>query len=168
VLGDAKSGEAATMKNIFVLIALLCLSGWACAYGTDAQREKMAAKLYADADMQKFVCASDSCSMEDFKGGLQFQKYEELFHGKVLSICLVEPTLTATNSYTGVFAEKNGEYAFQFISYGSGVKVDVNKAGIPMVLEYSVSDPGNPDYSLNQYLWNGQAFIFSRTVPLPN
>ncbi|MDR5750383.1 MULTISPECIES: hypothetical protein [unclassified Caballeronia] len=155
------------MKNIFVLIALLSFSGLACACGTDAQREKMAAKLYADAEMQKFVCgASDSCSMEDFKAGLQFQKYERPFHGAVLSVCLVEPTLTATNSFTGVFAKKNGRYAFQFISYGTGVKVQVNKAGIPMVLEYSVVDPNNPDYSLNQYLWNGKAFIFSRTVPL--
>ncbi|CAB4046845.1 hypothetical protein [Paraburkholderia phenoliruptrix] len=155
------------MKNILILIVLLCFSGLACACGTDAQREKMAEKLYADAEMQKFVCgASDSCSMEDFKAGLQFQKYEEPFHGQVLSVCLVEPTLTATNFYTGVFVKKNGEYTFQFISYGTAVKVQVNKAGVPMILEYSVSDPDNPDYSLNQYLWNGQAFIFSRTVPI--
>lgn len=157
------------MKNIFILIALLFFFGLACACGTDVQREKLAAKLYTDAEMQKFVCgASDSCSMMDFKAGLQFQRYEERFHGQVLSVCLVEPALTATNSYTGVFARKNGDYAFQFISYGTGVKVQVNKTGIPMVLEYSVSDPDNPDYSLNQYLWNGQAFIFSRTVPIRN
>ena len=157
------------MKNILILIVLLYFSGLACACGTDAQREKMAEKLYADAEMQKFVCgASDSCSMEGFQAGLQFQKYEEPFHGQVFSVCLVEPTLTATNSYTGVFVKKNGEYAFQFISYGTGVKVQVNKAGIPMILEYSVSNPDNPDYSLNQYLWNGQAFIFSRTVPIHN
>lgn len=157
------------MRNIFILIALLCSFGLACACGTDAQREKMAVKLYADAEMQRFVCgASDSCSMDDFKARLQFRKYKKPFHGSVLSVCLVESTLTATNSFTGVFAKKNGEYAFQFISYGTGVKVQVNRAGIPMVLEYSVVDPNYPDYSLNQYLWNGQAFIFSRTVPLHN
>jgi hypothetical protein len=155
------------MKNMLILIVLLCFPGLACACGSDAQREKMAERLYADAEMQKFVCgASDSCSMEDFKASLQFQTYEEPFHGKILSVCLVEPTLTATNSYTGVFAGKNGDYVFQFISFGTGVKVQVNKAGIPMLLEYSVSDPDNPGYSLNKYLWSGRAFIFYRTVPI--
>lgn len=157
------------MKNIFILFFLLYLSGWACACGADAQREKMAEKLYGNAEMQKFVCgASDSCSIEDFKAGLQFQKHEERFHGQTISVCLVEPTLTATNSYTGVFAKKNSEYEFQFISYGAGVKVQVNKAGVPMILEYSVIDPDNPGYSLNRYLWNGRAFIFSRAVPIRN
>lgn len=155
-------------KNILISIFLLCLSGVACACGTDAQREKMAEKLYADAEMRRFVCgASDSCSTEDFKVGLQFQEYEEPFHGQVLSVCLVEPTLTAANSYTGVFA-KNGEYEFQFISYGTGIKVQINKAGIPMILEYSASDPDNSGYSLKRYLWNGRAFIFSRAVKIRN
>ena len=156
------------MSKIFIFIAFLCFSGLVCACGTDAQRGNMAAKLYMDADMRKFVCASDSCSIEDFKGGLRFTEYRELFHENALSVCLIEPVLIAANSYTGVFMGKNGKYEFQFISYGSGVKVAVNEAGVPMVIEYSFSDPENPDYSLDQYLWNGQAFIFSRTVPLNN
>ncbi|MCP3712658.1 hypothetical protein M3I54_38055 [Paraburkholderia sp. CNPSo 3274] len=161
--------RSGSYERKFIFFVLFVFPGPVFACGTDVQRQRMAEKLSADAEMQKFVCgASDSCSMGDFKAGLQFQEYEERFHGQVLSVCLVVPTLTATNSYTGVFAEKNGEYAFQFISYGTGVKAQVNKAGIPMILEYSVADPDNPDYSLNQYLWNGQAFIFNRSVPIHN
>lgn len=156
------------MKNVFIFFVLFILSGLVLACGTDVQRERMAEKLYADADMQKFVCASDSCSKREFAKGLQFNRYEESFLGKKLQVCLVEPTLSATNSYTGIFAAQSGDFEFQFISYGSGVKVSVNKAGVPMIIEYSVSDPDNPDYSLNQYLWNGAAFIFSRNVPQRN
>ncbi|WP_233835239.1 hypothetical protein [Paraburkholderia sp. ZP32-5] len=90
----------------------------------------MTEKLYADAEMQKFVCGeSDSCSMEDFKAGLQFQKYEGRFNGQALSVCLVEPILTATNFYTGVFVGKNGGYAFQFISYGTASKSGSTRPG---------------------------------------
>ncbi|WP_321839671.1 hypothetical protein [Paraburkholderia bannensis] len=128
----------------------------------------MAEKLYADADMQKFVCGSDSCLEQDFAKGLQFNQYDESFRGKKLQVCLVEPILTAINLYTGIFATQGGDFEFQFISYGSGVTVSVNKARVPMIVEYSVSDPDNPDYSLNQYLWNGSAFIFSRNVPQRN
>ncbi|MDR5734153.1 hypothetical protein QCE47_17735 [Caballeronia sp. LZ025] len=156
------------MKHIYIFIAFLCLFGQASACGTNDQREKMAEKLHGDADMKRFVCASDSCSIEDFKRGLKFERFKVLYHGQVFSVCLVEPTLTAANSYTGVFASKRGEYAFQFVSYGAGIKVKVNKAGVPTIFEYSVTDPDNPDYSLNQYLWNGQKFIFSRTVSLHN
>lgn len=154
------------MKNSFIFFTSLFFSGLVCACGSDIQQRKMAERLYADADMQKFVCASDSCSMREFEKGLQFNKYEQMFRGKIFSVCLVEPTLSAINSYTGIFADRNGEFEFQFISYGSGVKVDANKVGIPMIIEYSVSDPDNSAYSLNQYLWNGAAFIYSRTVPL--
>ncbi|EPX98867.1 MULTISPECIES: hypothetical protein [Ralstonia] len=152
------------MRKISMLLALLFFSELVCACGTNAQREKMAEKLYADNDMQKFVCASDSCSMQQFEEGLQFHKYEKSFRGKKVLICLVEPKLSATNSYAGIFSAKGGEYEFQFISYGTGVKVVANKVGIPMIVEYGVSDPDNPDYSLNQYLWNGRKFIFYRNM----
>jgi hypothetical protein len=157
------------MKRVFFFIFLLTLSGLALACGTDIQRERMAEKLYADADMQKFVCGSeDSCSMQKFKDRLQFDRYEESFRGKKVIICLVEPTLNARNSYTGIFAAREGGFEFQFISYGAGVKVDANRSSAPMIIEYSFFDPDNPDYSENQYLWNGAKFVFSRNVPQRN
>jgi hypothetical protein len=51
------------MENFLTLIALLIFVGLACACGTDTQREKMAAKLYADAEMQKFVCGCEDSAM---------------------------------------------------------------------------------------------------------
>ncbi|WP_148669145.1 hypothetical protein [Burkholderia pyrrocinia] len=156
------------MKKVFVFAALLLFSGLVRACGSDAQRESMAKRLYEDADMQKFVCGSDSCSMQDFERGLQFHQYDESFIGRVLSVCLVEPVFSAANSYTGVFVKRLDEFEFQFISYGTGVKVGVNKNGVPEALEYSVSDPGNLDYSINQYLWNGMVFIFIKNIPLRN
>lgn len=157
------------MKKISVFLFLFIFSRLVLACGTDIQREKMAEKLYADEDMQKFVCGSeDSCSMQDFKDGLQFNRYEELFRGEKILVCLVEPTLNARNSYTGIFSAKGGDFEFQFISYGTGVKVSADKSGIPMIIEYSFFDPDNPDYSINQYLWNGVAFVFSRNVPQRN
>lgn len=80
----------------------------------------------------------------------------------------VEPTLTARSAYAEEFVKNNGEHAFQFISYETGVKVQVNKAGIPMIIEHSVNDSDNSNYSLDEYLRSGQWFIFSRTVPLHN
>jgi hypothetical protein len=156
------------MKKVLIFFVQFIFSGLVFACGTDVQRERMAEKLYADTDMQKFVCASDSCSKQEFEGALHFNHYERSFRGKKLQVCLVEPTLSAANSYTGIFVAQGGDFEFQFISYGTGVKVRVNKAGVPMIIEYSVSDPDNPDYSINQYVWNGSAFIFSRNVPQRN
>lgn len=155
------------MKKVFIFSALLFVSELACACGSNLQRESMARRLYADADMQKFVCASDSCSIGKFKGGLQFHQYNEQYHKKTLFVCIIEPTLSSTNSYTGVFASTGGDFEFQFISYGTGVNVGVNGGGIPIISEYSYIDPDNPDNSVNQYLWNGRAFIFARNVKLP-
>jgi hypothetical protein len=156
------------MKNGIIFTILIFLSGLACACGSDIQHEKMAKRLYADADMQKFVCGSDSCTMDEFENGLQFHQFDEQYHGKKLSVCVIEPTLNATNSYTGVFASKGDDFEFQLISYGTGIKVGVDKAGIPMISEYGFNDPDNPSDSINQYLWNGKAFVFVRNVPLPN
>ncbi|WP_153041227.1 hypothetical protein [Paraburkholderia monticola] len=156
------------MKKIFILVVLFIFSGLTFACGSDIQREKMAEKLYADDDMRKFACAADSCSKQEFEQALQFNRYEQSFHGKKLQVCLVEPTLSATNSYTGVFVTQGNDFEFQFISYGTGVKVGVNKVGVPMIIEGGFSDPDNPDNSVNQYLWNGSAFIFSRNVPRRN
>jgi hypothetical protein len=154
---------------LFIFFFLFIFSRLVLACGTDVQREKMAEKLYADADMQKFVCGSeDSCSMQEFKDGLHFNQYEESFHGKKILVCLVEPTLNARNSYVGIFAAKGGDFEFQFISYGTGVKIGVNKSGVPMIAEYSFFDQDNPDYSINKYLWNGMRFVFPRNVPQRN
>lgn len=153
------------MKIFSTFIILFILSRTALACGTDIQHEQMAEKLYTNSDMQKFVCASDFCPLHEFKDGLQFHEYDKSFHGKIISVCLVEPVLSATNSYTGIFANKSGEFEFQFISYGSGVEVGTNKAGTPTITEYSVNDPNNPYHSSNQYLWNGTTFIFSHTMP---
>ncbi|HEY1995610.1 hypothetical protein [Paraburkholderia sp.] len=118
--------------------------------------------------MQKFVCASDSCSKQEFEKALHFKWYERSFRGKKLQVCLVEPILSATNSYTGIFVAQGGDFEFQFISYGTGIKVGVDKTGAPMIIEYSVNDPDNPDNSIDQYVWNGSAFVFSRNVPQRN
>lgn len=130
------SGHEKIFLSLFILPFLF--SGLVLACGTDAQREKMAEKLYADSDMQKFVCGSEgACSMQEFEDGLQFNSYEKPFHGKKITVCLIEPTLNARNSYTGIFSAKDGDFEFQFISYGPGVKVDANAAGIPMIVEYN-------------------------------
>lgn len=156
------------VKSVFIFYVLHLISGGACACGSDAQRGSMAKRLYEDADMQKFVCGSDSCLMQDFEKGLQFHRYDESFYGRVLSVCLIEPVLSAANSYTGIFAKMRDEFEFQFISYGTGVKVGVDKIGVPMISEYGVSDPGNLDYSVSQYLWNGRIFVFIKSVPPRN
>ncbi|WP_157661768.1 hypothetical protein [Burkholderia ubonensis] len=156
------------MKKIFTFAAFLLLSGLALACGSDVQRVSMAKRLYEDTDMRKFVCGSDSCSMQDFEERVQFHRYDESFRGKILSVCLVEPVLSATNSYTGVFAKIWDGFEFQFISYGTGVKVGIDKMSVPMILEYGISDPDNIDYSVNQYLWNGRFFVFVKNVPLHN
>jgi hypothetical protein len=156
------------MKWSLLFFAILFFSGFACACGSNAQRENMSERLYADADMRKFVCENDSCSALQFENELQFHQIDEQYQGAKLSVCVIEPTLNAANSYTGVFASKGGDFEFQLISYGTGVKVGVDKTGIPMISEYSFSDPDNPGDSINQYLWNGRAFVFVRNVPLPN
>ncbi|MCG5071902.1 hypothetical protein [Paraburkholderia tagetis] len=156
------------MRRFFIFVSLLFSSGLVFACGTDIQRERMAERLHADIDMQKFVCAADSCPISEFEKGLKFYKYKESFRGKVILICVIESALNAKNSYTGIFAAKSGEFEFQFISYGSGIKVGANKAGVPMIMEYGVSDPDGSEYSLNQYLWNGEGFISYQNVPLCN
>ncbi|WP_155633153.1 hypothetical protein [Burkholderia stagnalis] len=147
------------MNKIFIFTVLLLFYRLVHACGSDAQREDMAKRLYEDINMQQFVCGSDSCSIQDFKGGLQFHRYDESFRGKVLSVCLVEPVLSAANSYTEVFVKIGVGFAFQFISYGTGIKVGAGTGGIPMILEYGVSNSDNLDYSVNQYFWNGSNFI---------
>ncbi|WP_431825008.1 hypothetical protein [Burkholderia sp. F1] len=156
------------MKKVFIFYVLLLFSGVACACGSDAQRESMAKRLYADIGMRKFVCGRDSCSMQDFEEGLQFNQYDESFRGRDLLVCLVESILNSANSYAGVFVEKASEFEFKFISYGTGVKAGVGKNGALMILEYSVSDHGNCDYSMNKYLWNGVDFVFIGSVSLRN
>ncbi|WP_124519028.1 hypothetical protein [Burkholderia stagnalis] len=156
------------MKKISIFTVLLLFYRLVPACGSDVQQEGMAKRLYEDINMQKFVCGSDSCSIQDFEGGLQFHQYDESFRGKVLSVCLVEPVLSAANSYTGVFAKMGAGFAFQFISYGTGIKVRAGRGGIPMILEYGVSDPDNLGYSVNQYFWNGSNFIFIKNIPLHN
>lgn len=68
--------------------------------------------------------------------------------------------------YRIVFEQGRG-FRISAFSYGTGVKVGFNGAGIPMISEYSYRDPDNPDNSVNQYLWSGRAFIFARKVKLP-
>jgi hypothetical protein len=135
------------MKEFFTFITLLFFSRIALPCGTDAQHKEMAETLFSDSGMQKFVCASDFCTMHEFKEGLQFHEYGESYHWETISVCLVEPVLSATNSYTGIFVSKNGEFKSQFISYGSGVEVSTSKTGIPTITEYSVSDTDNQHYS---------------------
>src|ERR1700754_3732087 len=129
------------MRKPLIFAALFFISGCACACGTDVQRESMAKRLYSDSDMQKFVCAKDSCSPREFRSGLQFHQYDEPYHGKTLSVCIIEPTLSATNSYTGVFASTGKGFEFQLISYGTGIKVGIDKAATPMISEYAPNDP---------------------------
>lgn len=156
------------MKKALIFVMLLLFSGFVCACGNSSQREKMAEKLFADADMQKFVCARDSCSVQEFADGLKFHRYDVPFREKKVEVCVVEPALSATNSYTGIFSTSSGDFEFQFISYGAGIKVGTNKGGLPMIIEFSPSDPDNPGYSISQYLWNGRVFIFSRTKSFPD
>lgn len=151
------------MKRIVLLTVLSLIAEFAHACGTDVQHDAMAKALYTDAEMQAFVCGKDSCPLQDFESGLRFDEYSESFHGKKISVCLVEPNLSATNSYTGVFASTGSDFSLQFVSYGTGVKVGVNKSGTPMISEYSVSDPDNEDYSVNEYLWSGKGFLFTKT-----
>ncbi|WP_321889624.1 hypothetical protein [Paraburkholderia bannensis] len=151
------------MKKFVLLAVLSQLSEFAHACGTDAQREAMAKALYTNAEMQAFVCGKNSCPLQDFESGLRFEEYSKLFHGKKIPVCLVEPNLSATNSYTGVFASTGSDFSLQFVSYGTGVKVGVNKSGTPMISEYSVSDPDNEDYSVSEYLWSGKGFLFTKT-----
>lgn len=154
------------MKRVFVSAVLLGLSGLVCACGSGPQLENMAKRLYADVDMRKFVCAKDLCSIDEFKIGVKFHRYDERYHKNKIVVCIVEPVLSAANSYAGIFVNKGGDFELQFISYGTGVKVGVNGAGIPMIFEYGFGDPDNPDNVVNQYLWNGESFVFIRSVKL--
>jgi hypothetical protein len=156
------------IEKMLILIGLLLISRLACACGSDIQQESMAKRLYADPDMRKFICAGESCSTQDFRRRLQFRKYAERYHGRTLPICVIEPTLSATNSYTGVFASEGDGFQFQLISYGTGIKIGADNDGTPSIFEYSFDDPDNPDNSFNQYLWNGKAFVFVKNVSLPN
>lgn len=152
------------MRSPFAFIVLFLVSAQILACGSAAQHHEMATRLYTDVDMQKFVCGSDACTFSEFESGLKFSEYNKLYKGKVISVCLVVPKLSATNSYTGVFVSKSSDLVFQMISYGTGIKVGAAKNGVPMISEGGVNDSDNPDYSINQYLWNGAGFIFSRTV----
>ncbi|WP_199540094.1 hypothetical protein [Paraburkholderia kururiensis] len=114
------------------------------------------------------MAVKDSCPMQEFKDILQFNSYEASFHGKGIAMCVVEPKLSARNSYAGVFAAKDGNFELQFIFYGAGIKFGANRTGAPMILECSSFDPDSPDYSINRYLWNGKGFVFSRNVPQRN
>lgn len=95
-----------------ILIVLLLASQLALACGTDTQQESMAKRLYADSDMRKFTCTGESCSIQEFRRRLQFHQYYERYHGKILSICVIDPTVSATNSYTGVFVSKGDKFQF--------------------------------------------------------
>lgn len=152
------------MRSLFAFVLLFSVSAKILACGSDAQHREMATRLYSGVDMPKFVCGADACTFAEFESGLQFSVYDESYKGKVISVCLVAPKLSSTNSYTGVFVSKGSDLIFQMISFGTGIKVGASKNGVPMISEGSVDDPDNPDYSVNQYLWNGGGFIFSRTV----
>jgi hypothetical protein len=120
----------------------------------------MANQLFSDDDMRAFVCASDTCTKEKFLSGITFHKFEVSAHGLPVEICLVEPLLSATNSYTGVFAEYRGDWDFQFISYGAGIKVTKSNAGLPMLQEYGVIDSEDSNSTVTFYIWDGAKFVF--------
>jgi hypothetical protein len=112
---------------VFFTIFAICTPSISC--DSNLQKQEMANQLFSDDDMRAFVCASDTCTKEKFLSGITFHKFEVSAHGLPVEICLVEPLLSATNSYTGVFAEYRGDWDFQFISYGAGIKVTKSNAG---------------------------------------
>jgi len=146
------------MKYVFVFLTLFC--GLASACESDVQKNKMAEVLYANTEMRNFVCASNLCELKKFREGLQFHLYKKEFQGGILSVCLVEPVLSAANIYTGVFATAGGDYELQLISYGTGIKLHNSKCEGPVMMEYGVSDPDGHEYSVDKYLWRGSGFIF--------
>jgi hypothetical protein len=149
-----------------IVFAVLLFSNGVFACGSGSQKAKMAHQLYAHTEMRQFVCASDSCSENAFANGLMFHRFEQVFRGHRLRVCLAEPALTAANSYTGVFAETGGNYKLQFISYGAGVKFEKNGGGVPLLKEYTVTDPRDDYSSVSIYLWNGSHFIYSRDMQM--
>lgn len=152
------------MKKAFSFVCLMSLSALAWACGTASQHQQMARRLYESADMRRFVCGDNPCALRDFEGGLLFERYDQPYRATTVSVCLITPKLIATNSYTGVFAGTGGHFAFQYTSYGTGVKVGVTKNGVPMISEGGHYDPNDDHDSINQYVWNGEYFVFSRSV----
>ncbi|MDR6378452.1 hypothetical protein [Paraburkholderia caledonica] len=153
------------MKYSIVFVFIL-FSNCAFACGSGLQKAKMARQLYVDTEMRQFVCASDSCSENAFADRLMFHRFEQVFRGHGLRVCLVEPALTAANSYTGVFAETGGNYRLQFISYGAGVKFEKNGRGVPLLKEYAITDHRDDYSSVSIYLWNQSHFIYSRDMQM--
>jgi hypothetical protein len=150
--------------KIFVFLAFFIFSsvGYACD-GENSRRE-MVAQLFSDHDMRNFVCGEDDCTSEKFYSGVVFNKIVAIYRGKKLKICLVTPEFSAVNSFTGIFAGSEERLLFQFISFGAGIKIEKNKDGTPIILEYGFNDSSEEPQSVVTYKWNGKYFVFANEI----